>query len=321
MIQEACSGSNARQKPGTGSASYEQVKNWPSLPDSITLGNPTGIDMDRDGMLAVFHRAGRKWPAVCMPGDPIAANTVLFIDPATGKMKGSWGKSLFIMPHGLTVDRDNNIWLTDVGLQQVFKFTHDGKLLMTLGEARVAGDDHTHFDMPTATAIARDGSFYVSDGYGNSRVVKFSKEGKYLLEWGTKGNKEGEFNIPHALSLDKEGNVYVADRENSRIQVFTPIGKFLYQMTNESFGRIMVVAHDPKTMQLLAADDKTNLAFQHTGSDVLVLDKKNKVQSRFGRTGDYNGPVCWYHALCTDAEGNIYAGDILGNTLQKFKRK
>jgi peptidylamidoglycolate lyase len=143
-----------------------------------------------------------------------------------GRIINSWGENLFIMPHGLKVDKQNNVWVTDVGLHQVFKFTHEGKLLLKIGEAKVPGKDATHFDMPTDIAIEDDGSFYVSDGYGNSRVVKFSATGQYLFEWGTKGDKESEFDIPHGITLDKNGNVYVADRENSRIQVFDSSGKF-----------------------------------------------------------------------------------------------
>jgi peptidylamidoglycolate lyase len=109
---------------------------------------------------------------------------------------------------------------------------------MPLGEAKVPGNDPCHFNSPTDIAVADDGSFYVSDSYGNSRVLKFSPTGEFLFEWGRKGDKEGEFNLPHAVDLDDEGNVYLADRENHRIQVFTPTGKFIEQWTDKSFGKI-----------------------------------------------------------------------------------
>ena len=112
---------------------------------------------------------------------------------------------------------------------------------MKLGEAKVAGNDSLHFNKPTGIAIAKDGSFYVSDGYGNNRIIKFSVQGKYLFEWGQKGNKEGEFNIPHAISLDSNGNVYVADRENNRIQVFDPNGKYIKQFKGKTFGAIFFI--------------------------------------------------------------------------------
>ena len=161
-----------------------------------------------------------------MPKSKINANTISLLDNKSGKILNSWGDSIFIMPHGLTVDNNNNVWVTDVGLHQVFKFDHNGKLLMQLGESKVPGGDSVHFNRPTDIAVAEDGSFYVSDGYRNSRIIKFSSNGRYLLQWGKKGDRDGEFDIPHAIDLDRRGNVYVADRENNRIQVFDPPENF-----------------------------------------------------------------------------------------------
>lgn len=300
---------------------YELVKNWPDLPKDFHLGNPTGINIDTNQNIVVFCRADRKWPLIGkMPNKPIQDKTILIIDKDSGKIIESWGNNLFIMPHGLKVDKQNNIWVTDVGLNQIFKFTENGKLLMKLGEAGVAGSDSLHFDKPTDIAIANDGSFYVSDGYGNSRIVKFSATGKYLFEWGKKGNKEGEFNIPHGISLDNLGNVYVADRENNRIQVFTPNGEFIKQFADKSFGSICAVVFNKTKSKLFAVDDFTFLKLKHRGSDVLVFDTAGNVQTRFGRSGLYKGSVSWYHDLTIDKDENIYVGDILGNTIQKFKK-
>src|SRR6185312_6771888 len=190
-----------------------------------------------------------------MPSGFITDNTVVILDKESGKILQSWGANLFIMPHGLRVDNENNIWVTDVGLNQVFKFTHEGKLLMKSGEAKVAGNDKGHFNQPTDVAVEKDGSFYVTHGYGNSRVIKFSPSGKYLSEWGTKGNKNGEFNIPHGITIDANSNVYVADRENSRIQVFDSTGKFLKEWNNESFGNVCAVSFNNSKLKLFAADD------------------------------------------------------------------
>ncbi len=206
---------------------YELVKDWPQLPDGYLLSQPGGIGIDTSQHILVFHRPGRRWKLLedKFPDSLISSNTILVLDRQTGKILDSWGANLFIMPHGLTVDKDNNVWVTDVGLHQIFKFSHDGKLLMKLGEAKIPGNDSLHFNRPTDVAVAPDGSFYVSDGYRNSRVIKFSASGKYLFEWGKKGNKPGEFNIPHAIDLDAKGNVYVADRQNNRIQEFDASGK------------------------------------------------------------------------------------------------
>lgn len=298
---------------------YELVKNWLDLPQGLILGNPTGISIDTNQNIVVFHRSDREWDFFgSMPDKPIQNKTILIINKESGKLINSWGDNLFIMPHGLKVDDKNNIWVTDVGLHQVFKFSYDGKPLLKLGEARVAGNDSLHFDKPTDIAIAKDGSFYVSDGYGNSRVIKFSATGKYLFEWGKKGNKESEFNVPHGISLDAFNNVYVADRENNRIQIFDSAGKFIKQFSENSFGAICAVVVDKS--KLFAVDDFTFLKVKHRGSDAFILDTTNKVQTRFGRSGSYEGNTSWYHDLTVDKDENIYVGDILGNTIQKFRK-
>lgn len=300
---------------------YELVQHWPDLPGDLKLGNPTGIGIDTNQNIVVFHRAGREWPLLgSMPGKLIGDKTILIINKENGKLINAWGNNLFIMPHGLKVDRQNNIWVTDVGLQQVFKFSSDGKLLLTLGEAGVAGIDSAHFNMPTDIAIAKDGSFYVSDGYGNSRIIKFSPAGKFLFARGKKGNGKGEFNIPHGIALDNYGNVYVADRQNNRIQIFDSTGKFIKQFPGNAMGAMCAVAFDHSQSKLFAVDDLTFLKIKHRGSDVFVFDTAGNVQTRFGRSGLYDGHTSWYHDLAVDKEGNIYVGDILGNTIQKFRK-
>ena len=298
---------------------YELVKDWLDLPLDLKLGNPTGISIDTNQNIVVFNRADRKWALLgAMPDSLIKSKTILIIDKDNGKLISSWGDNLFIMPHGLKVDNKNNIWVTDVGLHQVFKFSYKGKLLLTLGVARVAGNDSSHFNKPTDIAIAKDGSCYVSDGYGNSRVIKFSAQGKYLFEWGKKGSKESEFNVPHGISLDDYNNVYVADRQNNRIQIFDSTGKFIKQFTENSFGTICAVAFNKS--KLFAVDDFTFLQIKHRGSDAFIIDITGKVQTRFGRSGSYEGNTSWYHDLTIDKDENIYVGDILGNTVQKFRK-
>src|SRR5882757_8024448 len=146
---------------------YELLTNWPNLPDGYKLGNPTGIGIDSHQHIFIFHRADRKFTSLgSIPDTFISLPTILMLDNASGKILNSWGDNLFIMPHGLTVDRNDNIWVTDAGGHQVFKFSHNGKLLMKLGEVNVPGNDATHFNLPTDIAVTKDGSFYVSDGYG-----------------------------------------------------------------------------------------------------------------------------------------------------------
>lgn len=314
-----CTGYSYGQERKTKAGTYSQVENWPQLPTNYVLGNPTGLDMDRDQNLVVFTRAYRTWTDP-MPDSLITANTVLILDRRTGKIINSWGAGLFIMPHGLTVDKDNNIWLTDVGLHQVFKFSHSGKLLMKLGEAKVAGADKSHFNLPTDVAIAADGSFYVSDGYGNSRVVKFSASGQYLFEWGKKGNGRSEFNIPHAIHLDSKGNVYVADRENSRIQSFTAEGKFIKEWKAEGSGYIYSLVLNKKD-DIVAVDYLKVNDTVIKGSSVLDFNQNDKAGRGAENISMLRCPSCRYHDLAIDKDGDLYIGDIRSNRLLKLKRK
>lgn len=302
---------------------YQLLTNWPNLPGGYKLGNPTGIGIDTNQNIFIFHRAGRAWPMIgSMPETCISSKTILMLDRENGEILNSWGDSLFIMPHGLTVDMDNNIWVTDVGLHQVFKFSHDGKLLMKIGEAKVPGNDSAHFNLPTDVAVSHDGSFYVSDGYGNSRVVKFSSTGKYLFEWGKKGDKEGEFNLPHAIDLDNEGNIYVADRENNRVQVFDPTGKFIKQWSDKSFGKISSVVFDKEKKGFVAVDYSTSwFNLKHNGSDIILFDSLGNFITKFGKVNlKKEGIKCWYHNVAVDNQENIYVTDILGNRIQKFRK-
>src|SRR5207302_42663 len=154
------------------------------------------------------------------------------------------------------IDPEGNLWLTDNSDHRVMKFTPEGKLLATFGVRNEPGEDSTHFNRPTDVAFAPSGDVYISDGYGNSRVVRLSHGGKFLGAWGRKGAGEGEFNLPHSIAVDARGRVYVADRENARIQVFTPEGKFLAQWANGVHPYGIAMTPDAK---LIVSDGLTNL--------------------------------------------------------------
>lgn len=313
----------SRHQPAAGISltNYQLVPNWPSLPANYVLGNPTGIDMDTAQNLVVFHRAGREWPFFgSMPSTFIDQPTIAVVDRKSGRLLHSWGDSLFIMPHGLTVDQHNNIWVTDVGLHQVFKFSYDGRLLMQLGTAQQPGNDSLHFDQPTDVAVAPDGSFYIADGYGNSRVIKFNAAGQYQFQWGTAGKGQGQFDIPHGIALDQHGLVYVADRENSRVQVFDSTGRFMKAYNNQRGGKVYAVTLDKTARQLVASDYITNY-IKPRGSDIILFDSAGTRLGQFGRSSHQEGPTTRIHDVVVDREGNIFACDILKNRLQQFSKQ
>jgi len=293
---------------------YKLVEDWPNLPEDYILGMPTGLAINSKGNILVFNRT-RPW-SFPPPEEKIKNNIILTIDNETGKLLKSWGADLFLMPHGLEIDSDNNIWVTDVGLQQVLKFNSDGELLNMLGEETILGYDSIHFALPTDVAVAPEGSFYVSDGYRNSRVVKYDKDNSYLFEWGkngpdyklNKGDKEGEFNTPHGIDLDKNMNIYIADRENNRIQKFDSAGKFITVWQNKSAHQLYSVAVDHKNNHLLAVDyDSIAKA-----STIFRFDLDLNLELQF------NNPNTKYHDIAIDHEGTIYVGDIAGHKIQKF---
>jgi peptidylamidoglycolate lyase len=318
----SCNWKKAPEEKGESHISYELVSSWPELSTGYKLSQPTGIGIDKDDHLFVFHRTGRKWINP-FPDSVISQNTVLELDNESGKIINSWGANYFIMPHGLTVDKQNNIWLTDVGLHQVFKFSHDGKLLMKSGVAKVRGNDSLHFNLPTDIAVADNGTFYVSDGYGNSRVVKFSSTGKYIKAWGTYGKKPGEFIIPHGIAIDQNNIIYVADRQNNRVQLFDTSGNFLKELKNDlPVEQLPSIAID-KAGHLFAIDYDPTKKMDSTanGSTIFEFDKSQNAKNHFGATGSAARTTCWFHDIAIDSKGNIYVGDITGLKVLKFKPK
>jgi peptidylamidoglycolate lyase len=286
------------------------------LPDGHVLGVATGVAVDSRNRVFVFHRAGRQWTHP-FPHEPIPHATVAVFDGATGEQLAAWGEDRFVMPHGLTVDGDDRVWATDLGLHQVFQLTGDGRVLRTIGERGVAGDDGAHFDLPTDVAVLPDGGFYVSDGYGNARVARFAPDGRFLGEWGAKGSAPGQFDLPHGIALDRRGRVYVADRGNARVQVFEGDGRFLAEWKSAELGRPYGVA--------IGADDKAYVvdggdqpATPPDRSSAFRLDLDGRVEVRFGRYGNYDGQFRMAHAVAAASDGAVYVADAEGMRVQKF---
>ena len=298
---------------------YEEVKDWPSLPPGVQLGEAAGVAVDVNGHVFVFHRPGRGF--VLTATTKLTEPTVLEIDANTGKLISSWGANMFLVPHGITIDGQNNIFLTDASLQQVFKFTHDGKVILALGEPRVGAWDATHFNEPTDIAIRPDGTFYVADGYVNSRVVLFDRNGRWLREWGKKGSGEGEFSNPHGLVfVPGSTDVLVADRENSRLQLFDRVGKFKRQWTGakgiQTTGRVFCVDADSDGF-LYVGIRRADYDTEHTG--VLKLDRNfNIIESiGFGKPGDpvFNA----VHDIAVGRDGSIYVAETRTKRVVKLR--
>ena len=228
------------------------------LPAGMTPGETIGAEETPDGNIIVLTRCGGR-QCVGSKQDPI-----IKIDK-NGKYLKSWGGGAFVWPHGMFVDRQGNIWITDAVTgpdvkrddprikgrgQQVIKYSPDGKVLMTLGKAGVAGAALDTFSSPSDVVVAPNGDIFIADGHGgeatNERIVKYSKDGKPIKAWGKFGKGPGEFNGPHGIAMDKSGRLLVADRGNTRVQVFDQDGKFIAEY--KQFGRPSDIAVDGNDM-------------------------------------------------------------------------
>ena len=220
-IAQVSPGPNAAPNP------YRVDEGWAKLPQRRKWGAAVGVDIDRDGKSVwVFDR--------CATADDCSGSDLAPIQKfdASGRLVASFGAGMFNYPHGLFVDRDDNVWVSDGRAKNgrghtVMKFSPDGKLLMTLGKPGVAGDGPDTFNAPSDILIAPSGDIFVADGHGgdtNARIVKLSKDWRFIKAWGKKGSAPGEFDTPHGLAMDSAGRLFVADRSNSRIQIFDQDG-------------------------------------------------------------------------------------------------
>ena len=291
---------------GGEDAKYQVVHGWPSLPEGYTLGQVVGVDVDSQNRVWVFHRAAR--PVLC-------------IDGASGEILSSFGDDMFENEHGLAVDADDNVWVTDADTHVVQKYSPDGELLATLGIKGEAGEDEERFNKPTDVEVAPDGSIYVTDGYGNNRIVKLDSDGKFVAAWGTKGTEHGEFDTPHGIAIDGSGRVYIADRGNSRMQVFDGDGKFLSEWKSDEIGRPWGVDITADGNVVVAdGGDLTNTAYDRNGALLMTTD--GEVIERWGSYGSHDGQFYWAHDIAAGADGAVYVTDVnVGMRVQKFVRR
>jgi hypothetical protein len=303
-----------RRQRATPSVWYEVDRNWPQRPAGMPWGQMPGVAVDRNDHVWVFTRAE----------PPVQ------VYDASGKFIRAWGHGMIGKAHHLKIDHEGMIWLTDTQNHVVLQMTPDGKLLKQLGVKGESGNDSEHFNQPTDVAVTPEGEVFVSDGYGNNRVAHWDKNGKFVKSWGKLGAGPGDFNVPHAIAIDSSGRLYVADRNNARVQVFDQTGKFLDEWRNlitpwgfcvTQIDEIWVCGSS--AMPWWPQDgargcppkDQVFMKFAPSGK-LLELWTVPKGEDGKEQPGELN----WVHAMAADSQGNLYAGDIVGQRMQKFVR-
>lgn len=283
---------------GKGQYTYEVIEQWGSLPTGMTFGPMSAVAADSQGRIYAFQRK-----------DP----PVLVFD-REGNYLDSWGDSAIADPHGFFIGPDDIVYLTDRDDHVALRFTLDGKPLGVLGNRGQPSDTGCEedggrvlraagpFNKPTEMVVAPSGELYVTDGYRNSRVHRFSADGRLIDSWGSPGkHAPGEFHLPHSLWIDERGEVYVCDRENNRIQVFSPSGKYLTHWED---------IHRPTDIYMDAQDIVYISDLKPT---VTIMDKKGTVIAR------WDSPMG--HGLWVDPEGDIYLADVMGKRITKYVRQ
>ncbi|XP_027724980.1 peptidyl-glycine alpha-amidating monooxygenase isoform X3 [Vombatus ursinus] len=308
----------------------EEALDWPGV--YLLPGQVSGVALDSSNNLVIFHRGDHVWDGNSFDSKfvyqqrglgPIEEDTILVIDPNNAAVHRSTGKNLFYLPHGLSIDKDGNYWVTDVALHQVFKLdpSSEGSPLLILGRSMQPGNDKNHFCQPTDVAVDPvTGTIYVSDGYCNSRIVQFSKNGVFISQWGeeSSGNnpKPGQFQVPHSLTLVPHfGQLCVADRENGRIQCFKMETKeFVREIKHPAFGRnVFAISYAPGLLFAINGKpyfgDKQSLqGFVMNFSSGEIIDTFTPVRKHFDMP----------HDLVASEDGTVYVGDAHGNTVWKF---
>ena len=283
---------------GTGQYTYEVIEQWGSLPAGMSFGPMSAVAADSQGRIYAFQRK-----------DP----PVLVFD-REGRYLDSWGDSAIADPHGFFIGPDDVVYLTDRDDHVALRFTLDGKPLGVLGQRGQPSDTGCEedggrvvraagpFNKPTEMVVAPSGELYVTDGYRNSRVHRFSADGRLIDSWGSPGkHAPGEFHLPHSLWIDERGEVYVCDRENNRIQVFSPSGKYLTHWDD---------IQRPTDIYMDAQD---RVYISDLKPTVTIMDKKGTVIAR------WDSPMG--HGLWVDPEGDIYLADVMGKRITKYVRQ
>jgi DNA-binding beta-propeller fold protein YncE len=313
-------------QPNSQPNPYKTVQGWARMPEGRTWGSSSAVDIDPDGKtIWVAERCGAN--SCAGKSEPV----VLKFD-ASGKLLKSFGGGMFVFPHGMFVDKQGNVWVTDgqgkdgIG-HQVFKFSPDGKVLMTLGKAGVAGDGPDTFNQPSDVIVAPNGDIFVADGHGgntNARIVKFDKDGKFIKTWGKKGKGPGEFDTPHALAFDSKGRLFVGDRANNRIQIFDQEGAFLDQWTQ--FSRPSGLFIDANDILYVADSESTDRpGYGHNPGwkrGIRIGSAKDGTVKIFiPDPTPGTGATSAAEGVAADKAGNIYGAEVLSKSLKKYVRE
>lgn len=297
--------------------SHEVVPAWPALAEGVTLGQVSGVALDQDENVWTFSRRSQPWF-----GDEVTTtipeDTVFQLAPDDGAVLSQTGHDAYEIPHGLYIDTEGNLWVTDVSLHIVQKLSPNGEVLLTLGVAGYPGDDASHFNQPTDVYVATNGRVFVSDGYGNARVVVFDADGTYLFEWGSAGSDPGQFDTPHSIVGDGNDRIYVADRGNRRVQVFNEMGTHMATWQSPELGRPWAVNIAPNgDIYVLDGGDQNPVPPDR--ARVLRVDQDGNVLDEFGSGGREAGQFDWPHDLAISSSGDVYVGEVhYGARLQKF---
>jgi DNA-binding beta-propeller fold protein YncE len=270
---------------------YAVDPEWPRLPAGWTFEETPGVAVDSREHAFVFHRG---------------PHSIMEFDKA-GNLVRTWGDGVFVRPHGLRFDPEGNLWAADDQGHIVVKMDALGRVRMVMGRKNTKGETKDTFNRPTDIAFAANGDFYVSDGYGNSRVVKFNKDGKFLTAWGKKGAGEGEFNLPHSVAVDKQGRVYVGDRENYRMQVFDADGKFIAQWK-----------HVGSPWGIVIRDEEIFMCDGHNNR-ILKLNLKGEILGVLAGPGKHPGQLDYVHHMAVGPSRSIYVAEIKNWRVQKFQ--
>ncbi len=323
----------------TSGLSFQVIQDWEQLPPGYRHLDVCGVATDSRDRVYIITRDEAR---------------VIVYEP-DGRFLTSWGEGIFTpRTHGITVAPDDSVYCVDDGDHTVRKFTADGKLLMTIGTSGVPSDTGYDgrsldsilrggppFNRPTNLAIAPGGDLYVTDGYGNARVHRFSAKGELIQSWGQPGTDPGHFNLPHGICVSRDGQVFVADRENDRIQIFSPDGEFISQWTDVQRPTAICIDRDGLVYvsELWWRPGMRSYTHGPIVDDlpgrVSVYDERGQVVTRWG-SADRCAPgnFCAPHDLCVDSKGDLYVAEVTYtfaakaglvpadcHTFQKFARR